>query len=112
MFLNPWPADQLRTGLRKWVVSPGVRVSQDIHIRRQQGEGVSGRRSLGGSWSGRRHDAGHWKESAGSCGSVAWHIPVSGVVRSWVQIVSCLYLSVRKLGSGFSRSKGGLGRRC
>lgn len=40
MFLNPWPADQLRTGLRKWVVSPGVRLSQDIDMEAAGGGGV------------------------------------------------------------------------
>lgn len=55
--------------------------------------GVSGRRpplqEAGIGVCGRRHAAEYWKESAGSDRRMAQHTPVSEVVRSQVQVVSC-----------------------
>lgn len=65
-------------------------MSESQDIWRRQGEGVSGRRFPGRNWSGRRHDAGHWKESAGTCGSVAWHtyqsLELSGPGFRWFHV--------------------------
>lgn len=45
---------------------------------------------------GRRHGAAeYWKESAGSSRPIVQHAAVSGVVRSQVQVVSCLFLRQR-----------------
>lgn len=71
-------------------MSAGMSVSQDIYM----GAGVClvggpPLQEAGIGVCGRKHAAEYWKESAGSDRRMAQHTPVSEVVRSQVQVVSC-----------------------
>lgn len=83
-------------------------VSQDIYM--EAGVCLVGGplHEAGMGMCGRRHDAEYWKESAGSGRPMALHTAVSAVVRSQVQVVSCLYLR-QKAGIWFLKEQRLLG---